>query len=138
MLHSLCKCIGSCIRGEVVEDRLLSIEEAAQALSVSKDTIRRRIKKGDIEAQKLPGPYGNMYYIKEKDLAAAAEVVDLVTVSRQLRPQDIKELMQAVIEPLQQDIKELKQELQSLQGEIKQLPAAKRRPWYARIFKREG
>ena len=121
-----------------MEDKLLSIEEAAKVLNVSKDTIRRRIKKGDIEAQKLPGPYGNMYYIKEKDLAAAAEIVDLVTVSRQLRPEEIKELMQAVIYPLQQEIKELRQEVQSLKGDIKQLPAADRRPWYKRIFKREG
>jgi len=30
-----------------VEDRLLTIEEAAQALGVSKDTVRRKIKKGD-------------------------------------------------------------------------------------------
>jgi excisionase family DNA binding protein len=120
-----------------MEDRLLSIEEAAKALNVSKDTIRRRIKKGEIEAQKLPGPYGNMYYIKEEDLATAAEIVDLVTVSRQLRPQEIKEIMQAVIEPLQQEIKELRQEVESLKGEIKQLPAAKQKPWWKRIFNRE-
>ncbi len=119
-----------------MEDKLLSIEEAAQALNVSKDTIRRRIKKGDIEAQKLPGPYGSMYYIKEKDLAAAAEIVDLVTVSRQLRPQEIKELMQAVIEPLQQEIKELRQQVESLQGEVKQLEAPRRPGLLQRIFKR--
>jgi len=117
---------------------MLTIEEAAKALGVSKDTVRRRIKRGDIEAQKLPGPYGDTFYIDEKHLAEAAEVVDVVSVSRQLGPQEIKELMQAVIYPLQQEIKELREEVHSLQGEIKQLEAPKRPSLWQRIFNREN
>lgn len=105
-------------------------------MNVSKDTIRRRIKKGELKAEMLPGPYGTTYYIREQDLAEAAEVVNLVSVARQLSPHEIKELMQAVIEPLQAEIVQLRQEVHSLKDEIKLLEAPKQNhvPWYRKIF----
>ena len=44
-------------------DDFLTITEAAKALDVSKDTIRRRIKAGEIKAEKRPSPYGEQYYL---------------------------------------------------------------------------
>lgn len=99
-------------------DNLLSIAEAARVLKVSKDTVRRRIKKGEIKAEKISGPYGLAYYIKEQELAEAAEIIDMIPVTRQLSPHEIKELMQAVIYPLQQEIVQLREEVKTPQGEI--------------------
>jgi excisionase family DNA binding protein len=48
---------------------MLSIEEAAKYLRVSKDTVRRAIKRGDLAASRLKHPRGH-YRIKKSDLDA--------------------------------------------------------------------
>ncbi len=78
-----------------MSDDLLTITEAARVLQVSKDTIRRRIKRGDLPAQKRQGPYGIAYYIEHKDLYEAAEVIDVVPVARDMTRQDVQQIIEA-------------------------------------------
>lgn len=49
-------------------NKLFTIYEAAAILEVSKDTIRRRIKKGVLTAIKDEGPYGSQYFIPESEI----------------------------------------------------------------------
>ena len=109
-----------------------TIAQAAEALGVSKDTIRRRIRKGEIYAEKKPGPYGEMYYIKEQDLAQAAEIIEVVAVSRPVEVQEIKKLFQA----LHDEIAQLREELEQLRGQLQlQEPKEARLPWTQRVVK---
>ena len=104
-----------------------TIAQAAQALGVSKDTIRRRIRKGEIPAEKKPGPYGDMYYIKEQGLAQAAEIIEVVAASRPVEVQEIKQLFDA----LQNEIGQLREELEQLRGQLQlQKPEEARRSWW--------
>jgi len=111
--------------GQQVEE--YTIAQAAQALGVSKDTIRRRIRKGEIPAEKKPGPYGDMYYIKEQGLAQAAEIIEVVAASRPVEVQEIKQLFDA----LQNEIGQLREELEQLRGQLQlQKPEEARRSWW--------
>ncbi len=61
----------------------LTIKEAAEALGVSKDTIRRRVKAGKIPAEKRKGPHGgdgspeNEYAIIQCYQEALRKVINL-------------------------------------------------------------
>ncbi len=143
-----------------MEGDLLTITEAAKALQVSKDTIRRRIKRGDLPAQKRPGPYGIAYYVEPADLYQAAEVVDVVPVARDMTRQDVqriiedgvKDAVKGAVQPYfdQQDklIKEQSRRIEiqaertknlGAQVELMRLELEKQwyRPsWWERIFRR--
>jgi len=144
------------------EERVLSIQEAANALGVSRDTVRRRIKKGEIPAEKISGPYGNMYYIREKDLAYAQHITDVVAVNRELSAEQVRELMEeavakqvearlvSAIQPLVDELRRLHQQgvhdeesvqqrLDALIEEIAELKGVveSKTPWWKRLFNRE-
>src|SRR5665648_132197 len=63
-------------------EEFLSIEQVAEQLGISTATVRRRIKKGEVEAVKRPGPYGDQYYIPSKEVTTAQEITDVVLVDR--------------------------------------------------------
>ena len=51
--------------------KFLTTDEVAVYLGISRDTVRRRIKKGEIRATKMTGPYGKQYFIPETEIMAA-------------------------------------------------------------------
>ncbi len=122
-------------------ERYVTIAEAAKSLNVSKDTIRRRIKKGELNAQKLEGPYGYAYYINAKDLAQAQQIVDVVPVSRNLSKKELQGVVQDAVQPLADEVRQLRQEVQNLTQqleEIKQIEAPEqKRSWWKKIFGKE-
>ena len=135
------------------KEKYLSIQEAADALGVSKDTIRRRIKKGEFSAEKIQGPYGPQYYIPESELSPA-EINEVVEVNRSLTPQEIKEVVQQAYAEQQgeirQEIEGLKEQVNKLQKQLerrdqellqaireKQNKAEENKPWWKRIFNKE-
>lgn len=71
----------------------LSIEEAAKRLGVSSDTVRRRIKRGDLRAEKQKGPYGYCWMIPESEIRIAQEITEVVPVNR---PVAIPDLVDAI------------------------------------------
>ena len=101
----------------------LTIAEAAEALGVSKDTIRRRIKAGKIPAEKRPGPHGVLtYYILDTNLSEAAEVI---TITREGTGE-----LEALIRALMLEVRELRKEVK----ELKLLePPKESRSWWQRI-----
>ncbi len=92
----------------------------------------------------MAGPYGEMYYIQEKDLAQAAEIVQVVPVNRSMEAREIRELMQAALEPLHGEIAALREEVEQLRGQL-QLEAPReareeeptRQTWWKRLFKKK-
>ena len=103
-------------------DVFLTITEAAKALDVSKDTIRRRIKAGEITAEKRPSPYGEQYYMNPLELTGAFRNVDVVTIEQTMTPEELKNLftqaMQETISPLHSEINALKSELAATQTKL--------------------
>jgi hypothetical protein len=76
----------------------LTIKETAEALGCSVATVRRRIKAGDIKAELREGPYGETYYILEKDLVKAAEIQEVIPVKRELNIEQVQRLFMESIQ----------------------------------------
>lgn len=125
-------------------EKHLTIEEAAAALGVSKDTVRRKIKRGDLQATKAQGPYGEQYFIPEREIDTVLEIKDVVPVKREMDPQELAALFQRAIEhanqPLQQaleaaltqldkqgkDVQTLRQEYEAVKNALQQQEEARR------------
>lgn len=110
-------------------DNHLTIDEAAERLGVSKDTVRRRIKRGDLRAAKASGPYGDQYFIPESEITTAQEITDVVPVVRQVSIQDLATAVEAAlcraIEPMQQEIQSLQAALENERAERLKAEAAR-------------
>lgn len=102
-------------------EEFLSIEQVSEQLGISTATVRRRIKKGEVEAVKRPGPYGDQYYIPSKEVTTAQEITDVVLVDRKFNAQELAGFISLAIrrenEELHQEIKELRQELVNFKQE---------------------
>ena len=86
----------------------LTIEQASELLGVSKDTIRRRIRKGELNAIKRVGPYGDQFFIDESELDIATEIKEVIPIVRNLSIQDFSRTLELAlgnaIAPMQQQI----------------------------------
>ncbi len=67
----------------------LTIDEAAERLGVSSDTVRRRIKRGELRAEKRKGPYGECWMIPESEIKTAQVITDVIPVTRQVSIPDL-------------------------------------------------
>lgn len=93
----------------------LSIPEAAQALGVSTKTVRRRIQKGDIPAEKVLGPYGLQYQIPAHAISTAQKIMEVVRVER---PTDPRTLGLVVAEAIKRENQALRDEVAALRTEL--------------------
>src|SRR5665648_1211746 len=107
--------------GKSMGEEFLSIEQVAEQLGISTATVRRRIKKGEVEAVKRPGPYGDQYYIPSKEVTTAQEITDVVLVDRKFNAQELAGFISLAIrrenEELHKEINELRQELVNFKQE---------------------
>ena len=118
----------------------LTIAQAARTLGVSTRTIRRFIKAGKIDAELVPGPFGQEY-----------RILELPAELRKPKPIDITPGQTSSQTPIQvmDIIRELQEKnlalaaqlgaaterIRNLENEVKLLTAAKRRqPWWKRLF----
>jgi len=134
-------------------EEFLSIEQVAEQLGISTATVRRRIKKGELEAVKRPGPYGDQYYIPSNEVTTAQEITDVVPVVRHFNAQELAGFISLAIrkenDDLHQEIKELRQELAKFKqdqeekaqdrdnrivAQIRDLMEQKKQPWWKRLF----
>lgn len=123
----------------------LNIKETAKLLGVCADTVRKRVRSGEIQATKEIGPYGEMYVIDPDQFDIATEIRDVVPVTKQVAiPELVKairtEIMAEVKDELQV-IKDTQVRMETLMKErdAKLLEAIRERqqqqkPWYKRIF----
>ena len=112
----------------------VTIQEAARHLGVSQDTIRRRIRKEELQARQTPTPQGFRWVVEledlEEDRTGGAQVED---------GQDVRELVDALRSQLQSQGEELvarRREVQELHVLLQQkaLPEAGGRPWWRRLW----
>jgi excisionase family DNA binding protein len=96
----------------------LTVEEAAERLNLNPETIRRRIRRGQIKAQLLPGPRGDQYSIPVSELTT--QEAQIVPVP-QLSPVVLSQLSQAVAAPLAAKIDQQAAEITELKVEIEKL-----------------
>jgi excisionase family DNA binding protein len=59
--------------------REVTVEEAAKCLGVSRDTIMRRIRKGELEAQQKPRPQGHVWRVTIPDEEPDNQHVEALT-----------------------------------------------------------
>lgn len=107
-------------------EKELTIEQVAQLMNCSKDTVRRKIKKGEITAVKrTDGPYGDQYFINENDLNIAMEIHEVIPVERNLSVQDFATALDRILEkhmvPMQQELATLSNGNRALIDELQAL-----------------
>jgi len=107
-------------------EKELTIEQVAQLMNCSKDTVRRKIKKGEITAVKrTDGPYGDQYFINENDLNIAMEIHEVIPVERNLSVQDFAKALDSILEkhiaPMQQELATLSNGNRALIDELQAL-----------------
>ncbi|GAB6178949.1 hypothetical protein JCM14036_02680 [Desulfotomaculum defluvii] len=97
-----------------MSDDLLSLDEAAERLGVHKETVRRRIRRGEIKAEKINGPFGEQYFVPESEIRTAQKIVDVIPVAKEITPQEfiilLDQATKRAIQPLQQQIETLQQQ----------------------------
>ena len=116
-------------------DHGLTIEQASELLGVSKDTVRRRIRKGELNAIKRVGPYGDQFFIDESELDIATEIKEVIPIVRNLSLQDFSRTMENVLEtaictaiaPMQQQIDTLATENKALLDELQAIKQEQQR-----------
>ena len=84
--------------------KLLTIPEAAERLSVSDATVRRRIKDGSLKATKMPGPFGEQFFIDPEEINVAVEMVNVVPVRHEV---GLTELEQFITRSVSRSLEEL-------------------------------
>ena len=120
----------------------LSIAEAARSLGVSTRTIRRYIKSGKINAELVPGPFGEEY-----------RIIDLPPDLDRVKPLDNPPGQTSVQAPVQvmDMVRELQEKnlalaaqlgaaterIRNLENQVKLLTTP-RQPWWKRLFGKTG
>ena len=118
----------------------LTIAQAAKSLGVSTRTIRRFIKSGKIEADLIPGPFGQEY-----------RILELPAHLHQRKPVDSMPYPTPVQTPVQvmDIIRELQdknlalaaqlgvatERIRNLEGELRLLTVAEPRPWWKKLLR---
>jgi excisionase family DNA binding protein len=115
----------------------LSIDQVAQLLGVSKDTIRRRIKSGEYQAEKVVGAYGEEWRLPEFQFNKAIEIKEAVPMAgevtvpmaRQVTVAELEQAMQRLMQnaankamsrAMQEQTTKIKEELQETKAELKE------------------
>lgn len=104
-------------------DEWLTIEQCAELLKVSKDTIRRRIKTGEIDAEKKIGDYGLQWMIDKAAINRAMQNIEVVPITRSVSVAELEQAMQrtiasAVSNAVKAEIEPLKAEVQALNEKL--------------------
>lgn len=76
----------------------MTIKEAAEALGVSVDTVRRRIRDNKVKAWKIEGTYGPQWVIDSDSLAEYQQVVEAVPVKYNMDPNKLIDSIRQTVE----------------------------------------
>ena len=119
--------------------QVLTIAQAAKSLGVSTRTVRRFIKSGKIDAELVPGPFGQEYRI----LKLPAELhkkkpIDNVSYQTPVQVMDIIRELQEKNLVLAAQLGAAAERIRNLEGEVRLLTGARRQPWWKRLFGMKG
>lgn len=105
----------------------MTIKETAEALDVSVDTVRRRIKDNKIKAWKEQGQYGEQWAIDSDSLADYQHIIEAVPVKYNMSPEKLMDnIRHTVMEATQEAarkgtleaMQENNKEIETLKNEI--------------------
>ena len=121
----------------------LTIAQAARSLGVSTRTVRRFIKSGKIDAELIPGPFGQEYRI----LKLPAELhkrqpIDNVSYQTPIQtPVQVMDIIRELQEKnlvLAAQLGAATERIRNLENETRLLTGAKQQPWWKRLFGMNG
>ncbi len=96
-------------------EEALSIRRAATLLNVHPNIVRNRIKAGTYQAEKVVTEKGETYLIPRSELSQASTANNLVIPSPSQSPSqtlpDVREAMQAMLEPFVKELGDVREEL---------------------------
>lgn len=98
---------------------MMTIDQVAKLLDVSKDTVRRRIKIGELIAEKHDGPYGLQWMLPEEQFDQARMIHEVVPVTRSINVAELQALMSQSVSAVVS--KTIQEETQGLRGRIESL-----------------
>ncbi len=124
----------------------VGLAEAAQILGVSSETVRRRLKKGELTGDKIKTDHGYQWVVELEDLApegVPTTVVDVVELKRALAPEDLAALVQAAQAPLVNQLEQQAALIGELAAKVDELTAKldeRQEPvgFWARLFGRKS
>ena len=105
--------------GPMETKKMITIDEAAQLLGISKDTVRRRIKDKEYIAKKQVGPFGLQWYLPEDQFNKAMVTEEVIQVTRAVPLAELHGIIrQSMQEAIQEETKGLREQIESLQGQL--------------------
>jgi len=117
----------------------LTIAQAAKSLGVSTRTVRRFIKSGKIDAELIPGPFGQEYRIlklpaglhkkKPVDNMPYLTPVQFIDIVRELQEKNLA---------LAAQLGAATERIRGLERDVKLLTGARQQPWWKRLFGLKG
>jgi hypothetical protein len=125
----------------------VSISEAAIRLGVTQDTIRRRIRKGELAASQEPRPQGYVWFVDVPEEELSAE--DPSHPDFKEENSDVQ-LLREMMELLREELKTKDRQLEAREREVQELhvllqqfqmalPAARdNRSWWHKLWHRNG
>jgi len=118
----------------------LTISQAARSLGVSSRTVRRFIKSGKIDAELVPGPFGQEYRILELPAELhKPKPIDSTPIQTPIQVMDIIRELQEKNLALAAQLGAATERIRNLENEVRLLAAAKhKQPWWKRLFTRKG
>ncbi len=121
----------------------LTIAQTAQSLGVSSRTVRRFIKSGKIQAELVPGPFGQEYRILElpADLPKAKPLDNMPYPTLVQTPSQVMDIIRELQEKnlaLAAQFGVATERIRNLENQVRLLAAAKQRSWWQRLFSRRA
>ncbi len=121
----------------------LTIAQAAKSLGVSTRTVRRFIKSGKIDAELIPGPFGQEYRILKlpADLHERKPVDNVpypIPIQTPVQVMDIIRELQEKNLVLAAQLGVATERIRNLESEVRLLTGAKQQPWWKRLFSMKG
>lgn len=97
----------------------LTLKEAAELLNCSEQTVRRRIKSGQLRARREVINSGIRWMIPESDVVTANKVVDVVTVRKQVELEDIRQAIRnEVAEVVREETNVMQNQIAELKSQM--------------------
>lgn len=122
----------------------LTIAQAARSLGVAPRTVRRFIKSGKIDAELVPGPFGQEYRILElpPELHKPKPIDSTLGQTSGQTPIQVMDIIRELQEKnlaLAAQLGVATERIRNLESEVKLLTVAKhKQPWWKRLFTRKG
>ena len=117
----------------------LAIAQAARVLGVSSRTVRRFIKSGKIDAELVPGPFGQEYRILElpPNLHKGKPLDNTPSQTLIQTPIQVMDIIRELQEKnlaLAAQLGIATERIRNLENEVRLINAAKQQPWWKRLF----